>query len=218
MNNQEESRIVYVRFEEWLESLQTIAYLPPTSVEQLRSQWNVHSPWVCGKFEVAGEAGDEGFVLAGSLAIFVVRSPNGILSLYTRPHAGHDNEGVLTVPSVPSPHTQENEVRTCEDLHSTPAAQCQTDTAHAPDVASIQRTLQELESKLEDLDAVFELLDLQAQRDRTYLEHRLDYLETTVARVLYPSCDKPRKKSKKARASSKSSGRRPVRKGRRAKA
>lgn len=218
MNNQEESHIVYVRFEEWLNTLQSIAWLPHDAVEQLRFQWNARSPLVCEELLVVGEVDDEDFVVEGSLAILAVQREDGTLSVYTRPHAGHDGREVLTVPSVPSPHTQENEVRTCEDLHSTPEAPCQTDTALVPDVASIQRILQELESKLEDLDAVFELLDLQAQRDRTYLEHRLDYLETTVARVLYPLCDKPRKKSKKARASSKTSSRRPVHKGRRAKA
>jgi hypothetical protein len=92
------------------------------------------------------------------------------------------------------------------------------DTARDHAVDAILPSLLEVGRKLEDLLAVCELQDIQMERDRAYFESRLDYLETTVARVLYPSCDKPRKKSKKARASSKTSGRRPVRKGRRAKA
>lgn len=215
MNNQEESHIVYVRFEEWLELIQTISEIPPDEVERLRSLWNARSPRVPEGILVESVGEICPLVVYGdSLSVELGQDLRGILLLYTRLHDEHDGREVLTVPSVPSPHTQENEVRTCEDLHSTPEAPCQTDTALVPDVASIQQTLRELENRLEDLDAVLELVDIQAQRDRTYLEHRLDYLETTVARALYPSCDKPRKKSKKARASSMTSGRRPVRKGR----
>ena len=219
MNNQEESRIVYVRFEEWLGLLQSTAEIRPAGVELLRRRWNDCSPMVPWKSLVVAE------VLTGSdvvhsdnLSAYVDQDFSGILVVYTVRRGGSGVQEVLTVPSVPSPHTQENEVRTCEDLHSTPEAPCQMDTARDHAVDAILPSLLEVGRKLEDLLAVCELQDIQMERDRAYFESRLDYLETTVARVLYPSCDKPRKKSKKARASSKTSGRRPVRKGRRAKA
>lgn len=215
VNNQEESHIVYVRFEEWLELIQTMVTLPPREVGRLRSLWNVRSPMAPDSIlvESVGEVAQP-VVYGNNLSVELCQELRGTLLLCTRLHDSLDDLTVLTVPSDPSPHTPENEVRTCEDLHSTPEAPCQTDTAHVPSVSSIQETLQVLESSVEDLDAVFELLDLQAQRDRAYLESRLDYLETIVDKVQSQLCDKPRKKSKKARASSKTSGRRPVRKGR----